>query len=95
MKAGGVVAYYYNLLQSIKAPPGCSWGAIWWGRRFCVSLQKVNLKRYIVMSIDDFNNVPLGYAAASINHYVAVLFPPHPPRSWGCAAVSLAPIVKS
>lgn len=30
------------------------------------------------MSIDDFNNVPLGYAAASLNHYVAVLFPPHP-----------------
>ena len=30
------------------------------------------------MSIDDFNNVPLGYAAASLNHFVAVLFPPHP-----------------
>lgn len=78
MKAGGVVADYYNLLQSIKAPPGCFWGTIWWGRRFCVSLQKVNLKRYIVMSIDDFNNLPLGYAAASLNHAVAVLFPPHP-----------------
>lgn len=30
------------------------------------------------MSIDDFNNLPLGYAAASLNHVVAVLFPPHP-----------------
>ena len=30
------------------------------------------------MSIDLFNNFPLGYAAASLNHVVAVLFPPHP-----------------
>lgn len=30
------------------------------------------------MSIEDFNNVPLGYAAASLNHAVAILFPPHP-----------------
>lgn len=29
------------------------------------------------MSIDDLNNLPLGYAAVSINHVVAVLFPPH------------------
>ncbi len=29
------------------------------------------------MSIDDFNNLPLGYAAASLNHVVAVMFPPH------------------
>lgn len=30
------------------------------------------------MSIEDFNNLPLGYAAASLNHVVAILFPPHP-----------------
>lgn len=30
------------------------------------------------MSINEFNNLPLGYAAASLNHVVAVLFPPHP-----------------
>lgn len=30
------------------------------------------------MSIDDFDNLPLGYAAASLNHVVDVLFPPHP-----------------
>lgn len=30
------------------------------------------------MLIDELENLPLGYAAASINHVVAVLFPPHP-----------------
>lgn len=30
------------------------------------------------MTIYNFNNLPLGYAAASLNHVVAVLFPPHP-----------------
>lgn len=30
------------------------------------------------MTIYDFDNIPLGYAAASLNHVVAVLFPPHP-----------------
>lgn len=30
------------------------------------------------MLIDELNNIPLGYAAASLNHVVAVLFPPHP-----------------
>lgn len=29
------------------------------------------------MTIYDFDNIPLGYAAASLNHVVAVLFPPH------------------
>lgn len=43
------------------------------------------------MSIDDFNNMPLGYAAASLNHAVAVLFrrirwPSPLQKSWGCAA---------
>nr|DAY62848.1 MAG TPA: hypothetical protein [Caudoviricetes sp.] len=73
-----VVADYYNLLHVVKATPGRSLAWIWKGGRFFVSLQKVNLKRYKDMSIDDFNNIPLGYAAASLNHVVAVLFPPHP-----------------
>ena len=78
MGALAVVADYYNLLHVVKAVPGGSWLAIWKGGRFFVSLQKVNLKRYTDMSIDDFDNIPLGYAAASLNHAVAVLFPPHP-----------------
>ena len=35
------VPNYYNLLQTVKAPPGRSWGVIWKGRRICVTLQKV------------------------------------------------------
>lgn len=73
-----VVAYYCNLLQTIKALLGCSWPAIWNSGRVFVSLQKVNLKRYTDMTIDDFNNIPLGYATAALNHTVAILFPPHP-----------------